>query len=55
MNKILYFPYSFPQQLREVAGVMELIHENQKEWNCDLSNITIMGFSAGGQSGGTIF
>ena len=41
-------PHSFPQQLREVAGVMELIHLNQKEWNCDISNITIMGFSAGG-------
>ena len=41
-------PYPFPQQLREVAGLMELIHLNQKEWNCDVSSITIMGFSAGG-------
>lgn len=41
-------PHTFPQQLREVAGVMELIHMHQEEWKCDVSNISIMGFSAGG-------
>lgn len=41
-------PHPFPQQLCEVAGVLELIHLYQNEWNCDVSNIAIMGFSAGG-------
>ena len=31
-----------------ISLYMELIHLNQEEWNCDILNITIMGFSAGG-------
>ena len=41
-------PHRFPTQLREVAAVMELIHENAQAWNCDAGRIGIMGFSAGG-------
>ncbi len=40
--------YHFPTQLREVAAVMELIHENADSWNCDISKILICGSSAGG-------
>ena len=38
----------FPVQLREVAAVMELIHENAEAWCCDPARIAISGFSAGG-------
>lgn len=41
-------PHRFPSQLREVAAVMELIHENAETWHCDTSRVAIMGFSAGG-------
>ena len=41
-------PHRFPQQLLEVAGVVELIHQNVKVWCCDPDDIAIMGFSAGG-------
>lgn len=41
-------PHCFPQQLREVAAVMELIHRNADEWKIDVSHIGIIGFSAGG-------
>lgn len=41
-------PHRFPTQLREVAALMELIHSNADEWNCDTSKIAIIGFSAGG-------
>ncbi len=41
-------PHGFPQQLREVAATMELICEHADEWQCDMKNVTIMGFSAGG-------
>ena len=41
-------PNSFPQQIREVAGVMELIYKYADEWNADTSKIAIVGFSAGG-------
>lgn len=41
-------PHRFPTQLREVAAVMELIHENAGVWHCDADRIAIMGFSAGG-------
>ncbi len=41
-------PHRFPTQLREVAGALELIHTNAAAWNCDISRIAIMGFSAGG-------
>ena len=41
-------PHRFPTQLREIAALMELIHCNSKEWNCDTGKIAIVGFSAGG-------
>ena len=41
-------PHRFPTQLREVAALMELIYENADNWNCNTSNIAIIGFSAGG-------
>ena len=41
-------PHRFPTQLREVAAAMELIHANADKWNCDVTKIAIMGFSAGG-------
>lgn len=43
----------FPQQLLEVAAVMELIHSNAEEWSCDTDKIAIMGFSAGGHLAGS--
>lgn len=41
-------PHRYPAQLREVAGLMELLHENAERWHCDVSRVAIMGFSAGG-------
>ena len=41
-------PHRFPNQLREVAAVMELIYKNSDNWNCDTDKIGIIGFSAGG-------
>jgi len=41
-------PHCFPAQLREVAAVMELIHQNADSWNCDPQRVALMGFSAGG-------
>lgn len=41
-------PHRFPNQLREVAAVMELIYENADAWHCDTKCVAIMGFSAGG-------
>ncbi len=41
-------PHKFPSQLLEVAAVMDLIHNNEAEWNCDIQRIAIIGFSAGG-------
>lgn len=41
-------PHGFPQALREVAGVVEIIHCHAEEWNIDKSKIALMGFSAGG-------
>lgn len=41
-------PSVFPAQLREVAALMELIHQNAETWHCDVDKIAIMGFSAGG-------
>lgn len=41
-------PHRFPTQLREVAAVMELIHQNADVWNCDPDRVVIIGFSAGG-------
>ncbi len=41
-------PHCFPQQLREVAAVMELIYKYADEWKIDVTRIGIIGFSAGG-------
>lgn len=41
-------PHRYPTQLREVAGLLELLHENADAWHCDVSHIAILGFSAGG-------
>ena len=41
-------PHRFPNQLREVAATLELIHKNADIWNCDTNKIAIIGFSAGG-------
>lgn len=41
-------PHTFPQQLREVAGAIELIYQHADEWHIDVSRIAIIGFSAGG-------
>lgn len=41
-------PNRFPTQIREVAAVLELIHENADLWHCDTSRVAILGFSAGG-------
>lgn len=41
-------PYAFPQQMLEIAAVMEIIQIHAEEWNCDVSDVTMMGFSAGG-------
>lgn len=41
-------PHGFPQALREVAGVMEMIHSNAEAWKIDVYKIALMGFSAGG-------
>lgn len=41
-------PHRYPTQIREVASVLELIHKNADEWNCDISKIALIGFSAGG-------
>ena len=45
-------PHIFPTQMREVAAVMELIHQNADSWNCDPQKIALMGFSAGGHLAG---
>ena len=48
---VIYYsvaPHRFPQQLREIAALMELIYKNSEEWNCDTSKISLIGFSAGG-------
>lgn len=41
-------PHCFPQQIREVAAAVDLIHRNAESWNCDENHVAIMGFSAGG-------
>ena len=41
-------PAKFPTQIREAAAAMELIYKNADEWHCDISKVSIMGFSAGG-------
>ncbi len=48
---VIYYsvaPHRFPTQLREVAATVELIYKNADEWNCDVSKLAIVGFSAGG-------
>ncbi len=41
-------PNKFPQPLREIAAVMELIYKHADEWHIDTEDISIIGFSAGG-------
>lgn len=41
-------PHRFPVQLREVAAAFEEIYANADQWNCDLTKVGIIGFSAGG-------
>jgi acetyl esterase/lipase len=38
----------YPTQVLELAQAIHIIHQNAKEWNIDVSNIFLMGFSAGG-------
>lgn len=38
----------YPKQVLELMETIHLIHENAEEWNIDLDNIFVMGFSAGG-------
>lgn len=45
-------PHTFPTALCEVAGAVELIHQNAEVWGVDSSRIAIMGFSAGGHLAG---
>lgn len=45
-------PARFPTQIREVAAAMELIYKNSDEWGCDVSKVSIIGFSAGGHLAG---
>lgn len=40
-------PHTFPQQLREVAGAMELVYTHADAWNIDVTRIAIIGCSAG--------
>ncbi|MBE6903211.1 MAG: alpha/beta hydrolase [Ruminococcaceae bacterium] len=40
--------YRFPTQIREVAAAVEILYKNKEAWNCDISKICIIGFSAGG-------
>ena len=47
-------PHGFPQQIREVAGAMELVHQRAEEWNVDTSRIAMIGFSAGGHLAGSL-
>lgn len=42
------YPHIFPKAIREVAAVVELIHQNADDWHCDVERIGLMGFSAGG-------
>ncbi|MGN0984672.1 MAG: alpha/beta hydrolase [Gemmiger sp.] len=41
-------PVRFPNQLREVAAALELIHRHADDWHCDPERVALMGFSAGG-------
>jgi len=48
---VIYYsvaPHRFPNQIREVAATLELIHKNTDIWHCDTEKIGIIGFSAGG-------
>lgn len=41
-------PHCFPTQHREIAALLELLHQNADTWHCDVARIALMGFSAGG-------
>ena len=42
------FGHPFPEQLKQAAKAMAIIRENANEWNIDVDDISISGFSAGG-------
>ena len=41
-------PHTYPQALREVTAVMDLIHQNAAQWNIATDKLVLCGFSAGG-------
>ncbi|MCR5781974.1 MAG: alpha/beta hydrolase [Clostridia bacterium] len=41
-------PARFPTALFQAAKAIALLRENAQEWNVDVNNISILGFSAGG-------
>ncbi|MEG0571034.1 MAG: alpha/beta hydrolase, partial [Oscillospiraceae bacterium] len=41
-------PVSFPTSLLELSKAVAIIRENAQEWNVDVNDITVCGFSAGG-------
>ena len=41
-------PHTYPQSLREVAALVDLIHQNAEQWNMDPDKLVVCGFSAGG-------
>lgn len=43
---------TFPTQLMELKKVMSLIFEHEKEWQIDIEQISLIGFSAGGNLAG---
>lgn len=46
-------PLRYPQALKELASLIELIHRNAELWNIDTSRIVVCGFSAGGHLAGS--
>jgi len=41
-------PHIYPQALREVAALTNLIHHNATQWNINTDKLVLCGFSAGG-------
>lgn len=41
-------PKGFPTQLLEVAAALEIISINAEKWHCDINDVSLVGFSAGG-------
>lgn len=46
-------PHRYPQALKELCSLVELIHKNAELWNIDTSRIVLCGFSAGGHLAGS--